>query len=162
MVNRVTHYSFLLFTFLIMKYGWEIPSQIFVIMICFTYAVICPVILPFGALYFGFSLIVYKKQILYVYQPVYESGGAMFPGSLQKTLLSLALGQITFIGYLFTRVSVSYFLLSFVLLFIYTHSIGDFNIVINRSSYLSFSDRFISRLISRAFACCHVLGNEVL
>ena len=92
-----------------MKYGWEIPSQIFVIMICFTYAVICPVILPFGALYFGFSLIVYKKQILYVYQPVYESGGAMFPGSLQKTLLSLALGQIILIGYLFTRVSGTYF-----------------------------------------------------
>jgi hypothetical protein len=44
---------------------------------------------------------------------VYESGGAMFPGSLQKTLLSLALGQITFIGYLFTRVSVSYFFIKF-------------------------------------------------
>jgi len=84
-------------------YGWEFPAQIFVIMVVFTYAVICPVILPFGALYFGFSLIVYKKQILYVYQPVYESGGAMFPGSLQKTVFSLALGQLTFIGYLFTR-----------------------------------------------------------
>lgn len=27
----------------------------------------------------------------------------MFPGSLQKTVFSLALGQLTFIGYLFTR-----------------------------------------------------------
>lgn len=116
-----------------MKYGWEIPSQIFVIMICFTYAVICPVILPFGALYFGFSLIVYKKQILYVYQPVYESGGAMFPGSLQKTLLSLALGQIILIGYLFTRVSGTYFFIKFclVLLFIHAHSIGDFNLILS-------------------------------
>jgi hypothetical protein len=87
-------------------YGWEFPAQIFVIMIIFTYAVICPVILPFGTLYFGFSLIVYKKQILYVYQPVYESGGAMFPGSLQKTVISLVLGQLTFIGYLFTRKAV--------------------------------------------------------
>ena len=75
-------------------------------MIIFTYAVICPVILPFGALYFGFSLIVYKKQILYVYQPVYESGGAMFPGSLQKTVLSLVLGQLTLAGYLLTRKAV--------------------------------------------------------
>jgi len=107
-------------------YGWEIPSQIFVIMIVFTYAVMCPIILPFGALYFGFSLIVYKKQILYVYQPVYESGGAMFPGSLQKTLFALALGQLTFIGYLFTR------------------------------------SAFFSRFISRAFAYCHVVGNELL
>mmetsp|Transcript_28604 Transcript_28604/g.77462 ORF Transcript_28604/g.77462 Transcript_28604/m.77462 type:complete len:1097 (+) Transcript_28604:157-3447(+) len=84
-------------------YGWEFPAQIFVMMIIFTYVVICPMILPFGALYFGFSLIVYKKQILYVYQPVFESGGAMFPGVLQKTVFSLALGQLTFIGYLFTR-----------------------------------------------------------
>jgi hypothetical protein len=67
-------------------------------MIVFTYAVICPVIVPFGMLYFGFSLIVYKKQILYVYQPVYESGGAMFPGALQKTLFGLTCGQLTFIG----------------------------------------------------------------
>jgi len=87
-------------------YGWEFPAQIFVIMIIFTYAVICPVILPFGAIYFGFSLIVYKKQILYVYQPVYESGGAMFPGSLQKTVLSLVLGQLTLTGYLLTRKAV--------------------------------------------------------
>mmetsp|Transcript_9175 Transcript_9175/g.22503 ORF Transcript_9175/g.22503 Transcript_9175/m.22503 type:complete len:215 (-) Transcript_9175:918-1562(-) len=72
-------------------------------MIIFMYAVICPIIIPFGTLYFGFSLIVYKKQILYVYQPVYESGGGMFPGSLQKTFFSLILGQLTFIGYLFTR-----------------------------------------------------------
>lgn len=27
----------------------------------------------------------------------------MFPGALQKTVFSLALGQLTFIGYLFTR-----------------------------------------------------------
>jgi Calcium-dependent channel, 7TM region, putative phosphate len=85
------------------QYGWEFPAQLLVIMIVFTYAVICPVIVPFGLLYFIFSLVVYKKQILYVYQPVYESGGAMFPGVLQKTLFGLACGQLTLIGYLFTR-----------------------------------------------------------
>jgi calcium permeable stress-gated cation channel len=82
----------------LLQYGWEFPAQLLVIMIVFTYAVICPVIVPFGMLYFGFSLIVYKKQILYVYQPVYESGGAMFPGALQKTLFGLTCGQLTFIG----------------------------------------------------------------
>ena len=100
-IFALTH-SFIL-SFLQQKYGWEFPAQIFVIMIIFTYAVICPVILPFGTMYYMFSLVVYKKQILYVYQPVFESGGAMFPGTLQKTVLSLVLGQLTFIGYLFTR-----------------------------------------------------------
>jgi Calcium-dependent channel, 7TM region, putative phosphate len=48
------------------QYGWEFPSQLLVIVIVFTYAVICPVILPVGMLYFMGSLIVYKKQVLYV------------------------------------------------------------------------------------------------
>lgn len=85
------------------QYGWEFPTQLLVIMIVFTYAVICPVILPVGTLYFCFALIVYKKQVLYVYQPVYESGGAMFPDALQRTLFGLFMGQLTMIGYLFTR-----------------------------------------------------------
>jgi hypothetical protein len=85
------------------QYGWEFPSQLLVIVIVFTYAVICPIILPVGLLYFCGSLIVYKKQVLYVYQPVYESGGAMFPSALQRTLFGLVCGQLTLIGYLVTR-----------------------------------------------------------
>lgn len=85
------------------QYGWEFPSQMLVIMIVFTYAIISPIILPVGMCYFIGSLIVYKKQVLYVYQPVYESGGATFPFVLQRTLFGLILGQLTFIGYLITR-----------------------------------------------------------
>ena len=85
------------------QYGWEFPSQLLVVVIVFTYAIICPVILPVGLLYFLGSLIVYKKQVLYVYQPVYESGGAMFPTALQRTLFGLVCGQLTLIGYLVTR-----------------------------------------------------------
>ena len=85
------------------QYGWEFPSQLLVIMIVFTYAIICPIIVPVGMMYFCGSLIVYKKQVLYVYQPVYESGGAMFPYVLQRTLFGLACGQLTLIGYLLTR-----------------------------------------------------------
>jgi hypothetical protein len=85
------------------QYGWEFPSQLLVIMIVFTYAIICPVIIPVGLMYFCGSLIVYKKQVLYVYQPVYESGGAMFPYALQRTLFGLVCGQLTLIGYLLTR-----------------------------------------------------------
>lgn len=85
------------------QYGWEFPSQLLVITIVFTYAVICPIIVPVGLLYFVGSLVVYKKQVLYVYQPVYESGGAMFPSALQFTLFGLTCGQLTLIGYLITQ-----------------------------------------------------------
>ena len=60
-----------------------------VIVIVFTYAVICPVILPVGMLYFVGALIVYKKQVLYVYTPIYESGGNLFSDAVQRTLFGL-------------------------------------------------------------------------
>lgn len=74
------------------QYGWEFPTQLLVVVIVFTYAVICPIILPFGLLYFTGALMVYKKQILYVYRPVYESGGAMFPVSFFYRLSFLLTG----------------------------------------------------------------------
>ena len=85
------------------QYGWEFPTQLLVIVIVFTYATICPIILVVGAIYFVCALVVYKKQILYVYSPVYESGGAMFPRAVQHTLFGLACGQMTLLGYLTVR-----------------------------------------------------------
>ena len=85
------------------QYGWEFPTQLLVVVIVYTYAIICPIILPFGLMYFMGALMVYKKQILYVYSPVYESGGAMFPFAVQRTLLGLVCAQMTFIGYTLTQ-----------------------------------------------------------
>lgn len=85
------------------QYGWEIPTQLLVVVIVFTYAVICPAILPVGLIYFIGALIVYKKQVLYVYSPVYESGGRFFPLAVQRTLFGLVCSQITLMGYLMTR-----------------------------------------------------------
>lgn len=65
-------------------YGWEYPTQLLVIVICFTYACMSPVILLCGAIYFQLALLVYKKQILHVYTPEYEDGGQMFPSVVQR------------------------------------------------------------------------------
>ena len=85
------------------QYGWEFPAQLLTVVIVFTYAVICPVILPVGLMYFVGALTVYKKQVLYVYSPVYESGGAMFPLAVQRTLFGLVCSQLVFWGYTITR-----------------------------------------------------------
>ena len=42
------------------RYGWEYPTQLLVLVICFTYAVITPVVLPFGCLYFSAAWLVYR------------------------------------------------------------------------------------------------------
>lgn len=79
------------------------PTQFLVIIICFTYACITPFILPVGAIFFFFALIVYKKQALYVYTPTYESGGILFPQAVRKTIFALIISQMTFIGYTLIR-----------------------------------------------------------
>ena len=81
----------------------QYPTQLLVIVICFTYACISPVILPFGAAYFGFAYIIYKQQVMYVYTPRYESGGESFPLAMQRTLVGLICAQITFMGYVIIR-----------------------------------------------------------
>ena len=81
----------------------QYPSQLLVIMICFTYAAISPMILPFGAIYFFFALVVYKKQAMFVYTPTFESGGSLFHSACDRTLMGLILGQLTFLGYCLIR-----------------------------------------------------------
>jgi len=54
-------------------------------------------------LYFVGSLIVCKKQVLYVYTPIYESVGTLFSDAVQRTLFGLVCGQLTLIGYFIIR-----------------------------------------------------------
>eukprot|EP00804_Cyclotella_cryptica_P010295 CCRYP_012233-RB/>CCRYP_012233-RB protein AED:0.36 eAED:0.36 QI:398/1/1/1/0.85/0.87/8/444/916 len=84
-------------------YGWEYPNLLLVIVICFTYSCISPVILPVGAAFFLGAWLVYKTQILTVYRPSYESGGTMFPMACHRTLIGLVCGQLTLIGYTVMR-----------------------------------------------------------
>eukprot|EP00581_Thalassiosira_minuscula_P017487 CAMPEP_0183711430 /NCGR_PEP_ID=MMETSP0737-20130205/6933_1 /TAXON_ID=385413 /ORGANISM="Thalassiosira miniscula, Strain CCMP1093" /LENGTH=1006 /DNA_ID=CAMNT_0025939935 /DNA_START=103 /DNA_END=3123 /DNA_ORIENTATION=+ len=84
-------------------YGWEYPNLLLVIVICFVYACISPVILPVGASFFLGAWLVYKNQILIVFNPLYESGGTMFPMACHRTLIGLVCGQLTLIGYSIMR-----------------------------------------------------------
>ncbi|GMH72624.1 hypothetical protein TrST_g9881 [Triparma strigata] len=97
-------------------YGWEYPTQLLVIVICFTYSCISPIILPVGAIYFTCALLVYKFQVLYVYTPEYESGGELFPSVLHRTLVGLTCGQVTLLAYLYLILGFGKFWQPYVLL----------------------------------------------
>ena len=73
------------------------------IIICQCYAVIAPVILPFGAIYFASTIVVYKMQCLHVFTTKYESGGILFPIASHRLLVGLIFAQLTLIGYLGLR-----------------------------------------------------------
>jgi len=84
-------------------YGYIYSNLVLVLVICFTYACISPILLPFGAIFFLGSLLVYKRQALFIYVTKYESGGLMFPTVCSRTLVGLMLSQLVFFGYLFIR-----------------------------------------------------------
>ena len=84
-------------------YGWEYPNLLLVIVICFVYTCISPVILPVGSAFFGLAWLIYKNQILTVFDPGYESGGLMFPMACHRTLIGLVCGQLTLAGYSIIR-----------------------------------------------------------
>ena len=130
-------------------------TKMLVIVICFTYACISPIILIFGAMYFMAALMVYKKQVLYVYTPFYESGGDLFPLVCDRTITGLICGQLTFMGYSIVSgghiLQVSQLCCFFFpfLVIILTNSILHFLPHVSTDSF-SFTSHFI-----------HILGNDL-
>ena len=59
-------------------YGWVYPQLLFVLMILLTYQCIAPLLMPFGIIFFAFSYVMYKYQLLYVYVNNYQCGGDMW------------------------------------------------------------------------------------
>jgi hypothetical protein len=86
-----------------LRFGWEYPNLLLVIVICFVYSCISPIILPVGAVFFAGSWLLYKNQILLVFSPTYESGGVMFEMAVHRTMIGLVCGQLTLIGYCIIR-----------------------------------------------------------
>ena len=79
--------------------GVEYPNQLLVIVICFTYACISPIILPIGSIYFLTALVVYKNQILLIYAPDYEGGGIMVSQLIAMIISTLSGSSLTLNSY---------------------------------------------------------------
>lgn len=80
-------------------YGTKIPNDMLILTIVICYSVIAPLIIPFGAIYFGLGWLVYRNQMLKVYVPKYESYGKMWPHIHVRIVAALLLFQLTMVGY---------------------------------------------------------------
>ncbi len=78
-------------------YGRVLAQDLLVLTVCMTYACLAPLILIAGVLFFGMSYIVYKHQILYVYESL-ETGGSFFPAAFRRFIFALFTAQATMIG----------------------------------------------------------------
>lgn len=86
-----------------MLYGWIYPNLLMVLMIMTTYCCISPLLIPFCSLFYIFSYIMYKYQLLYIYINEYQSGGYMWYQVFYFSMIALIMGIITLLCYLGIR-----------------------------------------------------------
>ncbi|KAL6564305.1 hypothetical protein OROMI_015755 [Orobanche minor] len=67
------------------------------------YSVVTPFIIPFIIVFFAFSYVVYRHQIINVYDQKYESGAAFWPGVHRRIIIGLIISQLLLMGLLSTK-----------------------------------------------------------
>ncbi|KAF3436331.1 hypothetical protein FNV43_RR23423 [Rhamnella rubrinervis] len=70
------------------------------------YSVITPVLLPFILVFFAFSYMVFRHQIINVYDQKYESAAAFWPHVHRRVIIGLVISQLLLMG-LFSTLGVS-------------------------------------------------------
>ncbi|WVQ84128.1 hypothetical protein IAT38_006275 [Cryptococcus sp. DSM 104549] len=81
-----------------LNYGWVYPPALLVFTITMVYSVMSPLILVFGAIYFGIAYLVFKYKLLFVYFKPYESNGEAWRITFARTLWALCIFQLFMTG----------------------------------------------------------------
>ncbi|XP_020268983.1 CSC1-like protein ERD4 [Asparagus officinalis] len=81
-------------------FATRVPNDMLIVTIVLCYSVIAPLIIPFGAIYFGLGWLIARNQALKVYVPSYESYGRMWPHMHARIMVALIIYQITMFGYI--------------------------------------------------------------
>ncbi|XAR53807.1 hypothetical protein NMG60_11022493 [Bertholletia excelsa] len=87
------------------------------------YAVVTPLLLPFILVFFGLAYLVFRHQIINVYNQEYESGAAFWPDVHGRVVSALVISQLLLIGLLSTKeaAQTSPFLIALPVLTIWFH-----------------------------------------
>ncbi|CAK7351481.1 unnamed protein product [Dovyalis caffra] len=67
------------------------------------YATVTPILLPFVVIFFGFAYVVFRHQIINVYNQEYESGAAFWPSVHGRVVTALVISQLLLMGLLSTK-----------------------------------------------------------
>ncbi|KAI3948229.1 hypothetical protein MKX01_014828 [Papaver californicum] len=67
------------------------------------YAVVTPILLPFIVVFFGFAYLVFRHQVINVYNQKYESGAAFYPDVQRRLITGLVISQLLLMGLMSTK-----------------------------------------------------------
>ncbi|KAF9591508.1 hypothetical protein IFM89_004562 [Coptis chinensis] len=79
-------------------YTSEIPRILLFELLGITYFFLAPLILPFVLAYFCLGYVVYRNQLINVYEPKFDTGGKFWPIVHNSTIFSLLLVQAIAVG----------------------------------------------------------------
>ncbi|KIK42257.1 hypothetical protein CY34DRAFT_157349 [Suillus luteus UH-Slu-Lm8-n1] len=85
------------------NYGVVYPQAILVFVVTILYSVVQPLIVIFGAIYFGMAYVVYKYKLLFVFYKPYESQGQAWPLTFVRLIWGIIIFQTFMIGILTLR-----------------------------------------------------------
>ncbi|KAJ3559941.1 hypothetical protein NM688_g26 [Phlebia brevispora] len=80
------------------NYGVVYPQGILIFVITLVYSVVQPLIVIFGAIYFGTAYVVYKYKLLFVFYKPYESQGQAWPITFSRLILGIVIYLIFMSG----------------------------------------------------------------
>lgn len=76
-----------------LPFGKQYAHLILALTLCTSYAILSPLILVPGILYFGFAQLVYRYTLLYVYEPRFEVGGQFWPRVMKWIIRIMYMNQ---------------------------------------------------------------------
>ncbi|OMO77795.1 hypothetical protein CCACVL1_14833 [Corchorus capsularis] len=79
------------------------PRIQFYILLGLVYSAVTPVLLPFIIIFFAFSYVVSRHQVINVYDQNYESGASFWPDVHRRLIISIIISQLLLIGLLSTK-----------------------------------------------------------
>ncbi|KAF8632659.1 hypothetical protein AX17_004792 [Amanita inopinata Kibby_2008] len=80
------------------NYGVVYPQAILMFVITLLYSVVQPLIVIFGAIYFGVGYVVYKYKLLFVFYKPYESQGQAWPITFIRCIWGIVIYLLFMIG----------------------------------------------------------------
>ncbi|KAG6755776.1 hypothetical protein POTOM_039181 [Populus tomentosa] len=88
------------------------------------YATVTPALLPFIIIFFAFAYVVFRHQIINVYNQEYESGAAFWPDVHGRVITALVISQLALLGLMSTKEAAQSapFLIALPVLTIWFHS----------------------------------------
>uniref|UniRef100_A0A2P2MMJ2 Uncharacterized protein MANES_16G003300 n=2 Tax=Rhizophora mucronata TaxID=61149 RepID=A0A2P2MMJ2_RHIMU len=79
------------------------PQIQFYFLLGLVYATVTPILLPFIIVFFGLAYIVFRHQIINVYNQEYESAAAFWPDVHGRVVIALLISQVIMVGLLSTK-----------------------------------------------------------